>query len=125
MEFEVVDSPFVDRMSPLIYMWEIVDTEGVPIYRYVGKSQKGARRPLTHYSRNVRRLLAGKAYRRSKPDGFRYVHRALAYAVTHSFAIRLSFLCNATDIERIYQIEGQLRNVYCPPDLQRIDDLGS
>lgn len=51
-----------------IYEWRI---EGVGLY--VGKSKDLASR-LREYPNNVRKLLAGEPYRKSKPDKFRLIH---------------------------------------------------
>ena len=56
-EFRQAD---IDPTTPLIYLWEIADSSGAVIYRYVGKASNGAGRPIEHYRRNVRRLLSGQ-----------------------------------------------------------------
>lgn len=91
--------------EPLIYMWEIRDSAGALVGRYVGKARTGADRPLKHYRRNVANLLAGKPYRKSKPDGYRRVHRALAEAEAKGLQITLRFLCNVGKDEDINEIE--------------------
>ena len=73
-------------------MWEIHNSAGEVTGRYIGKANGGERRPTKHYSRNVNKLLSGKAYRPNQP--FRRVHIALAWATHDSQEIRLSFLCN-------------------------------
>lgn len=70
----------VDETQPLIYLWTITYPDG-RISRYVGKAVRGSKRPLTQYRRNLENLLAGRPYRKSKPDRFRTVHRAMASCV--------------------------------------------
>lgn len=106
MEFELIRSD-VDQGKPLIYMWEIHDSSEVLFGRYVGKAIGGAERPLRHYKRNVDRLLAGEPYRKSNPDGYRLIHRALAEAVRRDFSISLTFLCNVLEREDINQVESE------------------
>ncbi|MCP9482717.1 hypothetical protein NNA36_12170 [Shimia sp. CNT1-13L.2] len=74
--------------EPGIYSWEI-EGRGVYVGKYTRKS-----RPLSEYNKNVRNLLNGKPYRRSKPDGFREIHRALAEAVTLERTIILKLVEN-------------------------------
>ena len=64
----------IDASLPLIYLWEIVDSNGMVCCRYVGKASRGANRPRTQYRRNVNNILAGRPYRKSKPDEFRAIH---------------------------------------------------
>ena len=90
---------------PLIYMWEIHDKDGKLLGRYVGKAKSGAKRPLTHYSRNVANILARKPYRKANPDGYRRIHRALADAQCHGNSITLQFLCNVLPGETIDEVE--------------------
>jgi hypothetical protein len=92
-----------DESKPLIYVWHV----GGRIY--VGKSEKGARRPLNHYRRNVERYFAGKPYRASNPDGWRLVHRAMFDAVENRESIRLELVANVEPSEDIYAIEEQWR----------------
>jgi hypothetical protein len=91
----------------LIYMWEIRDQSGTLLGRYVGKAKEGAKRPLTHYKRNVKNILAGKPYRKSNPEGYRRIHVALAEAHGHGHRITLSFLCNVQATENINEAERQ------------------
>ena len=93
MCFDIAATP-VNLLAPLIYMWEITDASGEIVYRYIGKSERGATRPLRDYPRNVRNLLNGKSYRRGNPKGFRKVHCQLAHAVYLGHRITLKFLCN-------------------------------
>lgn len=79
MKFSYVATDVKPHLA-LIYMWEIHDENKKLIGRYVGKAKNGASRPLKHYKRNVSRLLKGKPYRKSNPNGFRKIHRALADA---------------------------------------------
>lgn len=102
----------VNSDQALIYMWEIYDYTGVIVGRYVGKAKNGARRPLKHYKRNVNRLLLGKAYRKSKPNGYRAVHKALAQAVKKNQEIKLCFLTNIETGDDINLIEQTLIRKY-------------
>jgi hypothetical protein len=63
-----------DPTKPGLYEWRI---EGAG--SYIGKYGR-ARRPTREYGRNVHRLLNGRPYRLSRPDGFRRIHRELAQA---------------------------------------------
>ncbi|WP_244298239.1 hypothetical protein [Aliivibrio finisterrensis] len=98
----------IDFNKPLIYMWQIYDLNGEVVGRYIGKAKNGAKRPLKHYKRNVERLLSGKPYRKSKPEGFRRVHIALANAVESGHNIQLSFLVNIGDGQDINEVESSL-----------------
>jgi hypothetical protein len=69
-----------------VYEWRI-DEVGL----YVGKSKRLAAK-LREYPNNVRKLLAGRPYRKSKPDDFRAVHRNLADAHEWSLSIRFAIL---------------------------------
>jgi len=68
----------VDPSRPLIYLWEIVGSDGTVCCRYVGKASGGAHRPRTQYRRNVNNILQGRPYRKGKPDQFRAIHRRMA-----------------------------------------------
>jgi hypothetical protein len=98
----------VDEGRPLIYMWEIWSDDGTLVGRYVGKASKGSRRPLSHYKRNVSNILAGKPYRKGKPEGYRRVHRILADAVSNGHRVRLSLLRNVEPDENINRVERSL-----------------
>jgi hypothetical protein len=105
MDFHVIANG-VDEAQPLLYQWEIHDTQtGRLLERYIGKAVRGSRRPLRHYERNVRRLLAHLPYRKGKPDGFRRVHRALAQAVAKGDRITLTLLQNVGPDEDINEAE--------------------
>ncbi|WP_334033660.1 hypothetical protein [Burkholderia gladioli] len=107
MDFEVIRDG-IDDAKPLLYQWEIHDSRtGDFLARYIGKAVRGSKRPLRHYERNVRRLIAGMAYRKSKPDGFRRVHRALAEAVSAGHRITLTLLRNVGPDEDINEAERQ------------------
>ncbi|AWB72103.1 hypothetical protein FG135_17890 [Vibrio cholerae] len=109
MNFDVI-SQGVNPDKALIYMWEIYDKTDVLVGRYVGKAKNGARRPLKHYKRNVARLIAGKPYRKSNPNSYRVVHKALADAVDKNYVIKLYFLANINEGEDINQVEQALIN---------------
>lgn len=104
MKFSVMPSN-VDVAAPLIYMWQIHDTGGVLIGRYIGKANGGDKRPTRHYARNVERYLEGKPYRNGKH--YRRVHLALAAAVRSGHAISLSYLCNVGEDQDIFEVERQ------------------
>ena len=104
MHFEE-DLNDVDERRPLIYMWEIHTKSGELIGRYVGKAKSGAKRPRTHYARNVRNILASKPYRKGNAEGYRRVHHALAEAQRQEHTIKLRFLLNVRDGESINDVE--------------------
>jgi hypothetical protein len=108
MDFQTLPSS-VDPDRPLIYMWEVLDEAGTVLYRYIGKAKDGAERPLTHYSRNVDNLLAGRPYRAGKADGYRQIHRELARAVAAKHRICLTLLQNVATGENINEIERTLQ----------------
>ncbi|HDV5405040.1 TPA: hypothetical protein RI771_003305 [Vibrio cholerae] len=109
MNFDVIYQG-VNPDKALIYMWEIYDKTDVLVGRYVGKAKNGAKRPLKHYKRNVARLIAGKPYRKSNPNSYRVVHKALADAVDKNYVIKLYFLANINEGEDINQVEQALIN---------------
>ncbi|MEP3329222.1 hypothetical protein [Sedimentitalea sp.] len=92
MDFEF-DPNGADLDAPLIYLWVLHWPDGRQ-KRYVGKAQGGARRPRRHYARNVRNLLAGRPYRKNKPDQFRAVHRAMADCIQTGGTMVLRILEN-------------------------------
>ncbi len=114
MDFHVVTNG-TDETQPLLYQWEIHDAiTGELRGRYVGKASAGGRRPRKHYARNVRRLLAGLAYRKGRPDSYRSVHRALAEAVRKGDRITLTLLRNVTPGEDINEAErATIRALKC------------
>ncbi|EKF9373200.1 hypothetical protein O1B80_003461 [Vibrio cholerae] len=109
MNFDVI-SQGVNPDKALIYMWEIYDKTDVLVGLYVGKAKNGAKRPLKYYKRNVARLIAGKPYRKSNPNSYRVVHKALADAVDKNYVIKLYFLANINEGEDINQVEQALIN---------------
>ena len=106
MNFEIQPGE-VDEQQPLIYMWEIRSQGGELIGRYVGKAKAGAKRPLTHYSRNVANVLADKPYRKRNAQGYRRIHHALAEAQRQRHSVVLFFLCNVRPVESITEAEKQ------------------
>ena len=102
----------IDPARALIYLWEILDSHGNIVYRYVGKASGGAHRPRTQYKRNVINLLTGQPYRKSKPTKFRPIHRRMAQAVKAGETIRLSFICNVSPVEDINQLERYWQNFF-------------
>lgn len=119
MRFEEGQSD-VDPSQPLIYLWEISDPDGSVCCRYVGKASRGADRPRTQYRRNVNNILAGRPYRKGKPDQFRAIHRRMAQAVRAGETIRLTFVCNVApgqninELERFWQDHYGAANGYAP-----------
>lgn len=111
MRFEVTGTP-VDLHAPLIYMWEVADKKGEVIYRYIGKSNRGAKRPLQEYPRNIRNLLTGRPYRKGNPRGYRKVHCQLANAVYTGDRITLKFLCNIPHGMNGYVLERLMQRKY-------------
>ena len=104
MRFEERQSD-VDPSQPLIYPWEIISPDGSVCCRYVGKASRGANRPRTQYRRNVNNILAGRPYRKGKPDQFRAIHRRMAQAVKVGEAMRLTLICNVPRGEDINRLE--------------------
>jgi hypothetical protein len=96
----------VDQLRGLIYAWRITDQDGTVRYCYVGKAESGSQRPLDDYARNVNNLLAGRAYRASKPENFRRVHKRLADAVEWNWPIALKLVRNVEPSEDIFAVEA-------------------
>jgi hypothetical protein len=78
----------------------------------VGKASGGAGRPLRHYVRNVRNRLAGKPYRKGKPECFRIVHVRLMKATRLDWPVRLYLLCNVQAGADINTVEGDYHQRY-------------
>jgi hypothetical protein len=112
MNFGIYDCG-VDQAKPLIYLWQIESRSGEVIYRYVGKASGGSNRPRKHYLRNVRNLLAGKPYRKNKPENYREVHRRLAEATQIGHKLILYLLENVEDVYAINQVERRAQVRYC------------
>jgi hypothetical protein len=89
-------------------MWEIRGSGGALLGRYVGKAKSGAKRPRTHYARNVANILSGKPYRKGNPNGYRRIRQALAEAQRQGHSITLQFLCNVMPGESINIVEQRL-----------------
>jgi hypothetical protein len=102
----------LNEALPLIYMWEIHEPGGVLVGRYVGKAKAGAKRPRSHYKRNVANILLSKPYRKGKPSGYRRIHQALAEAERKGLQISLQFLCNIEPHENINEIEQKYIRAY-------------
>ncbi|SDW49124.1 hypothetical protein [Paracoccus sanguinis] len=95
--------------QPGIYVWYV---DGTPFY--VGQCNSiGKRR--RQYVRNITNLHAGAPYRKSKPGGYRHIHKALAAALTCGATIELHFVHNEpvkaerNKAERWWQHELSLR----------------
>jgi len=98
----------LDESKALIYAWDIYDREtGELKDRYVGKAKGGAKRPTTHYRRNINKWLAKENYRPSKPKAFRAVHIALGMAIIAGDRIVLNFVCDIPAGANINQIERE------------------
>ncbi len=78
----------VDPHSPLLYKITISGA-----ISYIGCANS-ARRPKSAYSRNLERMLQGKPYRKSNPDGFRSVHRRIFEAAKAGETIVIALLRN-------------------------------
>jgi len=111
MEFVEIEGS-VDPTLPLIYLWEILDSNEEVRYQYVGKASRGASRRRNHYRRNVNNLLLKNPYRKNRPDNFRPVHRKLAEADQCGHRILLSFICNVTLQENINSVERKWQKHY-------------
>lgn len=111
MKFEILPHQLNENES-LIYMWEIHSNAGELLGRYIGKAKAGAKRPRTHYYRNVMNILAGKAYRKGNPEGYRKIHKALADAHLSGNTITLTFLCNVPAEENINEVEQRYIKAY-------------
>jgi hypothetical protein len=95
----------VNEANPGIYRWTI-DGAG----SYIGK-YKSIHRPKEQYGQNVRRLLQGGDYRKSKPDAYRRIHRELAHAVREGRKIEL-FILENVDPANINARERELIRLY-------------
>jgi hypothetical protein len=78
----------VSEDKPGIYEWKI---GGVGCY--IGKYSRISR-PKKEYGRNIVRLLNKLPYRKSKPNDYRSIHRALGEAVENRIHIELCILEN-------------------------------
>jgi hypothetical protein len=86
--YREIVKPGVNPMLPGLYEWRI---EGVGCY--IGQYTH-ARRPRREYGLNVGRILTKRPYRKSKPEGFRQIHRELANAAEAGTPISLTLLEN-------------------------------
>jgi hypothetical protein len=113
----------VDDASPLVYMWEIRSHHDEVIYRDVGRSLNGAKRPREDYQRNVANLRDGLPYRASNPDGFREVHRQLYQASLEGFAIRLYLLRNVAAGDDINEVKQSAQALYLSKPFEPVSTL--
>ena len=104
--YTLVVSEGVDRDLPGIYAWQIEGVGGA----YIGKYEWSSR-PIEAYTRNVTNLLNDRPYRKSKPDGFRPIHRALARAVRERRPVTLT-LGENVPVDKIHQREDELQKEY-------------
>lgn len=86
--YHEIVGPNVSPELPGLYEWRI---EGIGCY--IGQYTH-ARRPKREYGLNVGRILAGRPYRKSRPEGFRQIHRELARAAKAGKFISLTLLEN-------------------------------
>lgn len=85
---KVISAEDADPQVPGIYEWQIPEV-GCYVGQYSTRS-----RPLKQYLRNVQRLLTGRPYRPKKPNGFRLIHRELAFALLSGTIVNLFYLEN-------------------------------
>jgi hypothetical protein len=111
MQFTQSVQPEIDAHGPLIYLWTISNTTNEVVGRYVGKAQRGQKRPTQDYVYNVDRLLQGKPYRTFGRD-YRQVHQAMAKAVRAGHTIHLHYVCNVAPNENIYKLEAHYIREY-------------
>ena len=111
MRFQLLPHELSEEL-PLIYMWEIHETDGTLVGRYVGKAKAGAKRPLKHYKRNVANILLRKPYRKGNPTGYRRIHQALAEAERKGLQVTLQFLCNIQLHESINELEQKYIRIH-------------
>lgn len=86
----------IDLDLPGIYEWRIGNES-----LYIGKSAR-LRGRIREYPNNVRKLLAGEAYRKGKPTSYRVVHHELCTAHDGMIAVSVTVLenCDRADINR-------------------------
>jgi hypothetical protein len=78
----------IDLNLPCIYEWRLSDES-----LYVGKAALPKRR-LREYPNNVRKLIAGEAYRKGKPTSYRAVHHELRSAHDRVLTVTFTVLEN-------------------------------
>jgi hypothetical protein len=105
LEYQYEVENGIDEAKPGIYKWTI---DGIG--SYIGK-YKSIRRPKEQYRQNVRRLLQGGDYRKSKPGAYRRIHRELAQALLDGRKIELRILENV-DPAKINARERELIRLY-------------
>jgi hypothetical protein len=109
MGFEYFTVPFDGNPDlPLIYLWEIEDASGAIFYRYVGKTERGAKKRIAEYRRHVETILSGSV----DEEEYREVHRQLAYAVRNGLRIHFRVICNVLEGEDIYAVERRYQLEY-------------
>lgn len=101
--FDLDVAPGVSLDKPGIYIWEIEGTG-----KYVGKYTR-IERPLKRYERNVNRIINDLPYHdRSRPDGFRHIHRELEKAHGENRKIILHISENVADPNARHAREAEL-----------------
>jgi hypothetical protein len=98
-EYAIADG--VDVALPGIYQWDI---HGIGVY--VGK-YTSIKRPTREYANNVLKLANASYYRKSKPDGYRRIHRLLEEAIQQGHKVTLTILENV-DVGRLQTRETEL-----------------
>ena len=94
--YTLIENDGATLSLPGIYEWEI-EGAGSYIGRYTHRY-----RPMREYERNVFKISTGRAYRPSKPDGFRRIHRELELAYRQGRAITLIIVenCMVSDLNQ-------------------------
>lgn len=96
MNYHSVVYPGVDVIKPLIYRWEIFDSDGALIGIYIGKATSPKRR-IPRYRGNVKQIqIGGKPLSGAK--SFRKIHTALNHAQIAGHQIVLTYLLNAAPV---------------------------
>lgn len=100
----------VDATQPLIYRWQIFDSDGHVVGVYIGLAGKDrAQSRMARYRSRVLGIQQGRPY--STTDAtkdYRRIHRALAAAVDLGHRIVLTYLCNCAADEDLKTLETQL-----------------
>ena len=78
----------VDPNSPLLYRIIIKSS----LY-YIGCANT-ARRPQKAYARNVKHMIEGQPYRKSKAEGFRFIHRRMLEAIQNGDDVVIELIRN-------------------------------
>lgn len=101
------DSDGVDEALPIIYFWTLDFPDGWQ-GRYVGKSKNGAHSRLREYRNNLAKMADGRSYRKSDPDGWRVIHKALFDCLAEGGRVSVRLVANCS-IAEINKIEGHYK----------------